>query len=279
VLVIRRRSGEAILGAEIVMLGRVRMTRQAQRVGTAGEKLQKVGAIGGVGPGVVRVEIIAQRDVHRRNDQFVGRRFLEHVGDERQLPLADAAFVKARRIGPRRVGAQIVDIVEHQKQCAAIFERVGGRAESPLEGLARIARVRRLEIEVVIAADIVPRHADLTDDAVEPRVERQVVEHDVAGGDAESGRMIADQAGHHIVADEVDFGRAFRLRIGEEEHIEFLRLIGFLQCEVNRVRQRAAGIDAAIAQLQALRRACGLVNVVEARQHLLVDRHRIAGWA
>jgi hypothetical protein len=97
-MVMRRRSGEAILGAEIVMLGRVRMTRQAQRVGTAGEKLQKVGAIGGVGPGVVRVEIIAQRDVHRRNDQFVGRRFLEHVGDERQLPLADAAFVKARRI-------------------------------------------------------------------------------------------------------------------------------------------------------------------------------------
>ena len=96
-------------------------------------------------------------------------------------------------------------------------------------------------------------------------------------GDAESGRMIADQAGHHIVADEVDFGRAFRLRIGEDEHIEFLRLVGFLQCEVHRVRQRAGGFDAAIAQLQALRRARGLVNVVEARQHLLVDRHRIAG--
>ena len=215
--------------------------------------------------------------MHRRNDQFVGRRFLEHVGDERQLPLADAAFVKAGRIRPRRVGAEIVDIVEHQKQRAAIFERVGGRAERPLEGLARIARVRRLEIEIVIAADIVPRHADLTDDAVEPRIERQIVEHDVAAGDAESGRMIADQARDHIVADEVDFGGAFRLRIGEEEHIEFLRLVDFLQCEVHRVRQRAGGIDAAIAQLQALRRARGLVNVVEARQHLLVDRHRIAG--
>jgi hypothetical protein len=102
-----------------------------------------------------------------------------------------------------------------------------------LKGLARITRVRRFVIEIVIAADVVPRHAELRDDAVEPGIERQVVEHDVAAGDAERRRVVADQAGDHVVADEIDFSGALRLRIGKQNYVEFLRLVDFPKREVD----------------------------------------------
>ena len=70
-----------------------------------------------------------------------------------------------------------------------------------------------------VAAEIVPWHADLTDDAIEAAVVQQVVEHDVAGRHPERN-VGADQAVHHVVVDEIDFNRTFRLRVSEEKHIE-----------------------------------------------------------
>ena len=58
------------------------------------------------------------------------------------------------------IGAEIVDIVEHQEQRVGIEEGVIVRAEDALERLAAVAAVGRLEIEIVIAADVPPGQAD-----------------------------------------------------------------------------------------------------------------------
>src|SRR5205823_13133036 len=98
--------------------------------------------------------------------QAIGRRLLQDVGDEGELPLADAALILAVPARLLRIGAEIFDIVEHEEQRPAMLEGVIGWPEGALEGLARIPRVRRLEIEIVIAADVEPRKADLADDPV-----------------------------------------------------------------------------------------------------------------
>ncbi len=129
----------------------------------------------------------------------------------------------------------------------------------------------------MIADDIVPRHPELPHDAVVAGIERQVVRHDVAGREPEGG-FGADQRVHHVVADEVELGRAPGMRVGEHEHLETARLVDLLQGEIDRARQWAARLDPAIAQAQMLGRAFGMMDVVEARQHgAALDRHRVAG--
>jgi hypothetical protein len=90
-----------------------------------------------------------------------------------------------------------------------------------------ITRARRLEIKMVIAGDVPPWHADLADDAVLPMIERQVVEHDVAGRDAER-RPGADQRVDHVIAHEIDLEWALWLWVGEQQNLErarFSRLV------------------------------------------------------
>ena len=120
-----------------------------------------------------------------------------------------------------RVEAKIIDVIEHEKKRLAIEERVIVRAEDALEGLTAILAVRRLEIEIVVAADIPPRESDRTHDRVRPRIEREVVEHDVAGGEAKLG-VDAGQRLDQILADEVDFRAGLRLRIGHQHDVERL---------------------------------------------------------
>ena len=165
------------------------------------------------------------------------------------------------------IGAEIVDVVEHQKQRAAIFERVIARPVGALEGLARIFRVRRFVIEIVIAADIVPGQPDLPDDTVEPRIERQIVEHDVAGGHAEGGlgcRSAPLTTSSRMKSTSTALSGCGSVKSND---VEFLRLVGLGQREVDRIRQRAGRLDAAIAQIEVWRRAGRLMNVIEARQH------------
>ena len=214
--------------------------------------------------------------MHAGHDQFIGRIFLEHVGDESQLPLVETTFEFAAAARLSRIEAEIVDIIEHQEQRAAIFECVIVRAVGPLECLARIFRAWSFVIQIVIAADVVPRQSDLADDAVQARIKRQIVEHDVAGGHAEC-RLGADQGVDHIIADEIDFDLALRLRIGEDNDVKFLRLVDRAQREIERIRQRSGRIDAAISQIEILRRARRLMNVIKSRQHVRIDRHGIAG--
>jgi hypothetical protein len=44
--------------------------------------------------------------------------------------------------------------------------------------------------------------------------------------------VVADQARDHIVANEIDFSGALRLRIGKQNYVEFLRLVDFPKREV-----------------------------------------------
>ncbi len=127
-MMVWRIPGKAIVGAEIMMLGGVGVAREADRVRPSGEQSQKVGAVGGVGRCVARIEIIAQRNVHGGDDQRFRWIVLQHIGDERQLPFADAAFERAAAARFCRIEAEIIDVVEHQEHGAAVFEGVGGRA-------------------------------------------------------------------------------------------------------------------------------------------------------
>ncbi len=132
-------------------------------------------------------EIGADRDVHDGDDERVVRRMREHVAGELELRLVEPAFILAGAARLCRVEAEIVDVVEHEEERVPVEERVIVRAEKALVGLAAVFAVRRVEIEVVVAADVPPRQADRADDRIEARVEREIVEHDVAGGEAESG--------------------------------------------------------------------------------------------
>ncbi len=155
---------------------------------------------------------------------------------------------------------------------------VVGRAEHALERFARAPGVGRLEVEVVVAADAPPRQADAPDDAVEAAVHRQVVEQEIAGRDAEGGGA-ADKAGDDVVAHILHLGRRFRLRIGQEHHLETLQLLGADQGEIDVGGQRSGRPQPGIAQAERVRRALRLVHVGEQRQMSgQVRRHGEAGW-
>jgi hypothetical protein len=80
----------------------------------------------------------------------------------------------------------------------------------------------------------VSREADGADDLVEPVVVGQVVEHQVAMGDAERG-VHPRGRGHHVVANIAEFGQRFWLGVGEQQGVELGRLVPALQEEVDAV--------------------------------------------
>jgi hypothetical protein len=67
------------------------------------------------------------------------------------------------------------------------------------------------------------RQPNLPDDPVVPAIKRKVVEHNVSCRNPE-GSLDIDQPIDDVVTNEVDFGVAFRLRIGEEHDVKALRL-------------------------------------------------------
>ena len=162
----------------------------------------------------------------------------EHVAHEFELGRVQPSLVFAGGIRLGLVGAEIVDVVEHQEQRLRIEEGVIVRPEHPLVGLAAAAPVGGLEVEVVIAADVPPGQADRADDRVVAVVERQVVEHDVAGREAEPGFRPRERL-DHVLADEVDFDVRFRLRVGEHHDLERSGFVLPAQREIDRSGQGA----------------------------------------
>ena len=150
----------------------------------------------------------------------------------------------------------------------AVVEGVVRRAVHALERFVAQLIVRGVEVDVVIADDVVPGDADQGDGRVERLEERQVVEHDVAERDAER-RFGPDQFGHDVVSDVVDFFLVAWLRVAEHDRAELVRLILRVEREVDRLGQRACRFD---ARVLALGRAFGLVDVVEAGQVVLAER-------
>ena len=164
-----------------------------------------------------------------------------------------------------RIGPKIVDVVEHEEKRLPVEERVIVRAENALESLAAIFAVRRFEIEIVVAADVPPRQPDRPHDRVRTRIEREVVEHDVASGEAELG-VDAGERLDQILADEVHLSAGFRLRIGHQHDVERLWLILATQREIDGRRQWPGRRQALESEVELSRRALGLMMTIEARQ-------------
>jgi hypothetical protein len=97
-----------------MVLGRMRMAGKTH-ARAAPQKPEQLGTIRRVHRGLIGIQIGAQRDVHRDNDQPVGWGFLQHIGDEGELSFADAADIFAVLARLTSVGSQVIDIVEHQK--------------------------------------------------------------------------------------------------------------------------------------------------------------------
>ena len=246
------------------MLGRMRMASETDRVAAPFEQGEESVPVLQVLIGLV-VEKRVDRDVHHDDDQRVVRRMREHVAHELELPLVEPALVLAPSPNFMRVRPKIIDVVEHEEKRLRIEERVIVRPEDPLEGLAAISAVRRFEIEIVVAADVPPRQPDRAHDRVRTRIERKVVEHDVARGQAELG-VDAGQRLDQVLADEVDFRAGLRLRIGHHHDVERMSLLLAAQREIDRRRQRPGRRQALEGQVEFGRRALGLVMAVEARQ-------------
>ena len=129
--------------------------------------------------------------------------------------LADASFVTAVAAHIARISlaiALVIDIVEDHKKSVCIFEGVVGRAEETLESLQRILVVFGLKVQFVVTGHVVPRDADLRDQGVVARKQRQIVVHDVTHGHAK-GRIRADEFCDHIVTNVVEFSLGLRLRV------------------------------------------------------------------
>src|SRR5947209_2392604 len=112
----------------------------------AAEQFQKVAAIGSIHFGIRRIQISLQWNVHTSDHQFVGRKLLEYVSDKVQLSLTEVALILTLTTRFRGIEAEIIDIIEHQKQRAAVFERIIGWSVNPLECLPRISCARCLVI-------------------------------------------------------------------------------------------------------------------------------------
>ncbi len=147
----------------VMVLGGVGVTGEAQHLPSR-QQVEERGAIDGRAVGIVRRGVGEQRDVHGEHDQVVPWNLGQKIAQKGQAALADVAAIGVSSDRHRRT--QPLDVVEHHEPGPPVAERVGRRTEDPLPGLAAIAGVRSLHVEVVIAREAVPGQADLPDDAV-----------------------------------------------------------------------------------------------------------------
>src|ERR1700730_11393092 len=178
-MVMGRGPRKTVLLAEVVMFRRVGMPGETYRI-TAAEERQEFGPVCGIERRVVRIEIVSQRNVHDRHDEARAWSLPQRIGGKSELPFAENAsvFTRAARFG--RVGAEILDVVQHEKKRIAIFEGIIIGPEHTLERLAAVARIGCLEVQIMVAANIPPGKPDLPDDPVVPAIERKIVEHYVS---------------------------------------------------------------------------------------------------
>ena len=118
---------------------------------------------------------------------------------------------------------------------------------------------------------------DRAHDRIIARVEREVVEHDVARGEAELG-VDAGQRLDRVLADEIDFGVRLGLRVGDEDDVERPLLDLGMKREIDRGRQWPGRREALECEVELSRRALGLMMAIEARQiGQRIDRRHEAG--
>ena len=126
-----------------------------------------------------------QRDMETDHHQAVAWHVGQDVANEAQLAFSKVATVFAEAVRFGRISAEVIDVVQQDEGRPTVLEGVPTGAEDPLEGFGGVGVVRSLQIHVVVAAAVEPRQPNRADDVVIPRLVRQVVEHDVAMGNAE----------------------------------------------------------------------------------------------
>src|ERR1700735_1491397 len=223
VMMVGRGALPAVVAIVIMMLGRMRVTGEAHRVPPPFEQGEESIPILQVLIGFA-VEKRVDRNVHHHDDQRVIGRMREHVAHELELALVKPALVLAPSPWLVGIWSKIVDVIEHEKERLRVEERIVIWTKDALEGLPAVFPIMGLEIEIVIAADIPPRQPNRAHDRVRTWIEREVVEHDVARGEAEA-RVEACQSLDQILANEVDFRAGLRLRIGHHHDVERMSLV------------------------------------------------------
>src|ERR1700722_4082056 len=155
-MMVRRSALPAVGGGVIMMLGRMRVTGEAQSVAASFEQGEESVPVLQVLVGLV-VKKRVDWNVHHHDDERVVRRMREHVAHELELARIESPLVLAPSPNLMRIVPKIVDVIEHEEKRLPVEEGVIGRAKHALEGLAAIFAVGRFEIEIVITADGPPR--------------------------------------------------------------------------------------------------------------------------
>ncbi|KAG0777981.1 hypothetical protein G6F22_011507 [Rhizopus arrhizus] len=232
-----------------VLLG-VAVAAQHQHVAEVLEQVEQALAVG-VTERLAPRRSVEQRDVHAQHQQAVLVQALQVAGKERELVFAQAADVL-------RLGLGVIHhVVEEHETGATLFHRIGVRAIDFAPAVQRVFVAGRIEVEVVVARHMEPRHAQRRGDLVDRRVQGQVVVDDVAQRGAHARLGLADQRRHDRLLVVADVLQAGSLRIGEHQHLEAATAVMALrlQGEIPVAGDVAGGCDAAVLQRRRTVRA------------------------
>lgn len=177
---------------------------------------------------------VEERDVHRHHQQAVTRHGRQVGRQEGELVLAQAADVSGL------LARSVHDVVEYDEGRFRFLPRVCIRPEMAPERAQRILVAPRIEIEVVVAWHVQPRHAEPRGGGIHRRIQRKVVVDDVAERQAQSGAVVAHQRLDDVAFVMADIDHRLRLRIAEHQYVQ-RRGRGVLQrqqCEITTGRQR-----------------------------------------
>src|ERR1700733_2888853 len=136
-MMVRRSALPAVGGIEVVMLGRMRVTGETQRVAASFEQGEESVPVLQVLVGLV-VKKRVDWNVHHHDDERVVRRMREHVAHELELARIESPLVLPPSPNLMRVVPKIGDVIEHEEKRLPIEECVIVRAKDALERLPAI---------------------------------------------------------------------------------------------------------------------------------------------
>ena len=267
------------------LLQRVGVARQRQRRAAAQQRIDVVDVVG-LMPAGVAVDIRYERDVVHQNDQPVFRHMRQVVGQPFHLPVGhpavvdrplavDAGIAAARPVV--LLAAGIDDVVQHHEMDLADIEREVVRTVQPAPAIGRVFVRRGVEVEVVVAVDVVLRQPGGAHYVQEARQQVEIVAHDIADQDhaLEVFKIVCQQVVDDAVADIAHLGVRIGLGVAHHHAAELIGDLAAHHREVDGVGQRTGGLQTAVAKLT--RRAVGLVMIEELRHQIVVHRHVVFG--
>ena len=206
-----------------------------------------------------------KRYMHHQDHEFFLRHTLKVILNESQLTFPETTTVSTAL--PVCV-VEPFHVVEHDEMYLAVVEGEIRRTVHPLKGLVGKVILLGLEVEIMVSNDVEPRDANQRNRSVQAAEEIELVEHDVTKSDTELG-IGTHQLGHYVIGDIVDLRLVARLRVAEEDSPKLARFLLFVQRKVNRLGQGPGRLRAGVTRRG---RSVRLVDVVEARQEMVVQR-------